>query len=201
MQDRTCDRCGRPAVVHETVIKHNEHRELHLCEQCARDEGYEINPTHTVLPILKHVIAAQVQLGPPHDPTEGTQGRACTSCGRTFAEFRKMGLLGCPNCYSQFATKLTPILAREHEGSTHHVGKVPSHATHAGPQQVGELCDAALPPSDTMKQAAIKERANAERIVQLTTQLKSAVRNEQYERAASLRDELISLGVELNPGE
>ncbi|MCA9279843.1 MAG: UvrB/UvrC motif-containing protein [Phycisphaeraceae bacterium] len=204
MQDRTCDRCGRPAVVHETVIKQNEHHELHLCEHCARDEGYEINPTHTVLPILKHVIAAQVQLGPPRDVADNPAGKACTHCGRTFAEFRRSGLLGCANCYTQFASKLTSILAREHEGATHHVGKVPtriacsiSQPTDAG-DEAGQNDE-----TDTHGriQAQLVEQARADRIALLTNQLKSAVRNEQYERAAALRDELTSLGVTMNPGE
>ena len=43
----------------------------------------------------------------------------CSSCGHTFAEFQKVGLLGCPDCYRAFEHELGRVFKRLH-GATHH---------------------------------------------------------------------------------
>lgn len=92
---------------------------------------------------------------------------ACDVCGRKFSEFHQQGLLGCQNDYEAFGKQLLPILQRAQEGATQHVGKVPHQA--AGEQK---------------KQMAI---------LRLRAQLRNAVSQEDYERAASLRDQIKEL--------
>lgn len=91
---------------------------------------------------------------------------ACPSCGLTWSEFREHSLLGCPDCYSAFEKQLGSLLERIHEGATHHVGKTPAN------QNVDV----------------------AQRLAHLRKKLAEALSAEQYERAARLRDELLSLG-------
>ncbi len=88
----------------------------------------------------------------------------CEVCGMTFSQFRQGGRLGCPNDYDAFAKPLAPLLERAHEGATHHMGKVPHRAD-----------------SGQKKQAAI---------LRLRAQLKAAIADEDYERAAVLRDQI-----------
>lgn len=88
----------------------------------------------------------------------------CDVCGMTYAEFRKAHRLGCPNDYEAFAGQLAPQLAIAHEGACEHIGKVPHRA--GGDQQ---------------KQTAL---------LRLRAQLKRAIAVEDYERAASLRDQI-----------
>lgn len=90
----------------------------------------------------------------------------CPCCGLTFNDFRQNGLLGCPDCYKAFESQLGPLIERAHEGATHHVGKSPRRVAGSGDRQ--------------------------ERIRTLRKQLADAIAAEQYERAARLRDELLS---------
>jgi protein arginine kinase activator len=96
----------------------------------------------------------------------------CPNCGITFKEFRKQGRLGCPHDYVAFQDELLPLLESIH-GSTEHKGKVPRHT-----------------PEDSRKQY---------RLIKLRGELKSAVAEESYERAAKIRDEIHSLEQESTP--
>ncbi|MHC4697923.1 MAG: UvrB/UvrC motif-containing protein [Planctomycetota bacterium] len=93
--------------------------------------------------------------------------RACPRCGITFREFRLKGQLGCPHDYEVFRSLLTPLIERTHEGATHHVGKVPTTADATVQKQTG--------------------------LLKLHRELQEAVEQENYERAARLRDEIRAL--------
>lgn len=90
---------------------------------------------------------------------------SCTECGMTWSDFRKQGLVGCGRCYSAFEPRLGPVIERAHEGATHHVGKAPQGSE------------------------GLVDREH--RIATLRRQLTDAVAAEEYERAATLRDELL----------
>jgi protein arginine kinase activator len=90
----------------------------------------------------------------------------CPTCGYEYSDFKKIGRLGCPECYDAFEAQLVPVLRHVH-GSTQHAGK---KAT-----QVGE-------------RAAIRERMTA-----LREELSAAIQAEDYERAAAIRDEIRGL--------
>ena len=86
------------------------------------------------------------------------------------ADFKKTGRLGCSTCYLTFAEGLGSLLKAMHKG-TEHVGKVPEHA-----QRAAELND---------------------RMRTLNENLKKAVAEENYETAASLRDQIKQLESDL----
>ena len=94
------------------------------------------------------------------------QGQACPDCGMTLGEFRTKGRLGCPKDYEIFGSQLDSLLRRVHN-STQHVGRVPG---------IDE---------DTLKRKT--------RLTTLRAQLEAAIREEQYESAARLRDEIQSI--------
>uniref|UniRef100_A0A7C4LK57 DNA helicase UvrBC n=1 Tax=Schlesneria paludicola TaxID=360056 RepID=A0A7C4LK57_9PLAN len=96
--------------------------------------------------------------------------RACPNCGITFKEFRSQGRLGCPHDYAAFQDELLPLLENIH-GETQHVGKVPKRAPRASQHQY--------------------------RLIRLRNELRTAINDEMYERAARLRDEIQSLEAEL----
>ena len=87
----------------------------------------------------------------------------CTRCGFTQADFKKSGRLGCPECYVTFAEGLSGLLKTMHKG-TRHTGKAP--------------------------EALRATRENADRLKALTEKLKKAVKEENYEQAAQLRDQI-----------
>jgi protein arginine kinase activator len=90
------------------------------------------------------------------------------------------------------------LLERAHEGATHHVGKSPRRGSVARATQGSQ---ATAPSSPTTERAAARlgtPEERSRRLVILRKQLADAVAAEQYERAASLRDELRRLS---QPGE
>ncbi|MDZ4773149.1 MAG: UvrB/UvrC motif-containing protein [Planctomycetota bacterium] len=98
--------------------------------------------------------------------TQRKSGATCPSCGMTLDEFRKKGRLGCAKDYEVFAAHIGDLLERVH-GARTHVGRIPGSSE-------AEL--------DRMK-----------RLVELRSRLDVAIREEAYESAARLRDELKAL--------
>src|SRR5216110_3166635 len=94
----------------------------------------------------------------------------CPVCGFTQADFKKTGRLGCSACYVTFGEGLNSLLKAMHKG-TSHVGKVRQRAHRA---------------------IQLNHRMRA-----LTENLQKAVAAENYETAASLRDQIKQLQSEL----
>jgi len=94
------------------------------------------------------------------------QKLACEKCGMSYEEFQKVGKLGCDNCYNIYGERLKPILKRLH-GDVIHKGKVPVKAS--------------------------KSIRVSKEIEKLKEELNMAVRNEEYEKAAEIRDKIKAL--------
>lgn len=115
-----CQRCKKQqATVHLTEILHNEKRERHLCEECAKEEGMAIKA-----PNLQDILSGMVEA---HQAAGKEATLTCPDCGLTYAEFRNQGRLGCPHDYEVFAEPLKEVLEKVH-GGTEHMGKVPRRA-------------------------------------------------------------------------
>ena len=110
-----CDLCDKPAVVHETMIRNGQKREVHLCAEHAAKQGYGTVAHQPLNQLLSNIAGS----GTPKQATSLT----CPSCGLTLAAFRQSGLLGCASCYETFAKQLETLVARAHAGATHHVGR------------------------------------------------------------------------------
>jgi protein arginine kinase activator len=100
------------------------------------------------------------------EETGGGEELKCPVCGFTQADFKKAGRLGCAECYVTFAEPLEALLKSMHKG-TRHVGKVPQ-----GLQKARDLTD---------------------KLRTLQKKLEKAVALENFEDAASLRDEIKSV--------
>lgn len=154
----------REANVHYTQIINGNKVEMYLCSQCAEEKGkFTFSPQLTLGSLLWGF-----GLGGGDDyPGIGQQPvLRCSVCGMSFDDFRRLGKLGCPNCYSVFRDNLEPILRRLH-GGIEHTGKVP-----------GNLAD---------------EIKTSNEIERLKAELAAAIENEQYEKAAELRDRIRDL--------
>lgn len=95
----------------------------------------------------------------------------CPRCGFTQADFKKAGRLGCSECYKTFAEGLDGLLKTMHKG-TRHIGKVP--------------------------EALRQSRELTDRLKVLQKKLTKAVEDENFEQAASLRDEIKQMNVRLS---
>lgn len=175
-----CDRCDNDATVHEVTVLHGVKVEKHLCEACAASEGIA---GATLGELLTKFMTQDAEVGAKPKHVQKPRVVACSGCGFTFDQFRQAGLLGCPACYKAFETLLTPLIERAHEGATQHTGKIPKRiAARAAGHEDEAATEAAL------VRAQIRERQ--ERLKVLQRQLDEAVRGEQYELAARLRDQI-----------
>ena len=96
----------------------------------------------------------------------GATTMTCESCGTTHQDFKKGGRLGCEACYHVFRPVLEPLLDGMHSG-INHPGKIPSRSVQK------------------------KEEEDTEEL--LSKALKKAVEEENYEKAAEIRDRLRKL--------
>ena len=165
-----CERCKeRPATVHVTKIINNQKTEMHLCEVCAQKTGSEIGflfePDFSFHNLLAGLLESEFTLQSKASGGSAliAQGEKCPSCGLTFSDFRRIGRLGCSECYKGFGQNLDPLLRRIH-GYTAHTGKVP-------------------------KRSGGQVRVKKE-IESLRKRLEIAIKKEAYEEAAKIRDQI-----------
>lgn len=192
-----CDNCDKEATVHEVLTTKGKVVEKHLCEQCARQAGMAGAMHVPITQLLSQYLTAQMK-GAGAAPAGGVAAPpgVCGACGTSYAQFRHTGLLGCPECYRAFEHPLGSLLERAQEGAKAHSGKVPANAPAAGTPPAARGGRRAHAPSSAESAAgasAAKIAERQQRIKALKQQLAAAVAAEQYERAATIRDELARL--------
>ncbi len=194
--------CGKhEATIHEVIITNDKRKvERHLCEFCAREQGVSSDPyipidqlISTTSYIMGQAITKQptpeIEKSPSKTPRPGNTSptpapASCVGCGQSYAQFKKHGLLGCPACYQTFEDRLGPMIERAHEGGCNHVGKVPKRALHSC-RSTGDL--------SRIESLLGDVRQREERLETLRQRLAKSIQNEEYEKAAMLRDELTRL--------
>ena len=110
-------------------------------------------------------------IGAAEEIEKGAPAKKCSVCGFSQADFKKTGRLGCSECYGTFAEGLGSLLKAMHKG-TEHVGKLPDRA---------------------QRTMALNQQMRA-----LNENLQKAVADENYESAASLRDQIKQLETDLS---
>ena len=161
-----CQNCkNQTATIHLTEITNGNRTETHLCQTCAQKQGLAVQTQIPLNELLSTLLSAQPEATGEDSPPQ--EEKACPRCGMTLRRFSKETLLGCPQDYEVFEKNLLPLIQRTHNGNTEHCGKTPSSV---GPEQDKQIQLAAL-----------------------RRQLDVALRNEQYETAARLRDQIRNL--------
>lgn len=152
-----CNLCNNLASVHLTQILNNKIHKVDLCEACAQAKGVT-DPNGFSL--------ADLLVKSPLEPEKQSGLLRCPTCGFTQSDFRKLGRLGCPECYGVFDPLLSPVLENMHKGTAHR-GKVP--------------------------EKALARRSVAEQLQALEEEIKAAIAAERYEDAAEIRDRINQL--------
>jgi protein arginine kinase activator len=146
-----------------------------LCEDCAKERGLDNPAGFTQLSELIGKVAAAAgaiaepdkdAVAAPGAGDAGDTSAKCPECGMTADAFKKGGNLGCPRCYSVFDALITPLLPGMHSGVVHR-GKIPARSLANG--------------------------STDDLIADLEASLREAVKTEDYERAARLRDRIRQL--------
>jgi protein arginine kinase activator len=157
-----CDLCGKnQATVHLTEIINDQMSELHLCEECARKKSVQMEQQFG----LADLLAGLAEFGKPEETAE-IAGLKCSNCGLSYQDFKRIGRLGCGECYSSFRKYLLPLLKKIHS-STQHLGKSPYKKVAAKPKK--------------------KEKLD---LAELRLRLHRAIEKEEFEEAARLRDKI-----------
>lgn len=159
-----CDLCQqRPSSVHLTEARPGAAAEvLHICHHCLLEQHLDLDSS---LPAISEL---QKTAGPDADAVPDTPAllstSSCRHCGMTPMEFNETQRFGCRHDVDHFGELVVPLLERLHNAS-HHVGRSPASS------------------------AGRSERAIHRRVL-YEKQLAQAVAEEDYERAARLRDRL-----------
>ena len=157
-----CDICGKnQATVHLTEIIDEQMNELHLCEECARTKSAAMEQQFG----LSDLLAGMADFEKPNKDEEVITAK-CPECSLTYADFKKIGRLGCGQCYDAFRKYLAPLLKMIH-GSSQHVGISPLAGKSA--------------PKVSKRRVDLQE---------LRGELVKAIEREDFEKAALLRDKI-----------
>ncbi|KPK74717.1 MAG: hypothetical protein AMJ89_05570 [candidate division Zixibacteria bacterium SM23_73] len=160
-----CQDCRkREATVHLTQVINNKKVVLNLCRECAERRGFR-NPLEGVPFPLAEFLSSMLSQTQREKPSKES-AVVCSSCKMSFSDFAKTGRLGCGNCYLTFRSQLNDLLRKVH-GSTQHRGKFP-HSTR-----------------DVMKPLWEETK--------LQDELRKAIEEEDFERAAQIRDRIKAL--------
>lgn len=175
-----CERCKiREANVQYTEVINGVMTEHNFCAQCAREMDFGQ---------YSAIFDGEFPLGKLLSGLLGTEGTAqkqdkrqqiiCPTCGTGYSEFVQNSCFGCADCYGVFDLLIHDNI-KQLQGSDSHKGKKPLYQN----EQQGEA------PKPT--EAAGNDREEEIRV--LTLQLQEAIKQEEYETAATLRDKIRDL--------
>jgi protein arginine kinase activator len=165
-----------------TQIVNNKTTVVRMCSECAAKHGLfdKDGLPFAMLSSLGEALFA----GLKH--SQSASGLICSRCGCTPASFRETGRLGCPNCYKDLKLLVDGIVESSQKGAVHKGKKLKSHAFVDG----GDWNTLSGGKGDDGRR---KKMSSAERLDALQEQLDDAIREERYEEAAKLRDEIRKL--------
>ena len=161
-----CQHCQKnEATTHVKTMINGEYAEYRLCSECARELGYS-----GMFPDFASDFGGMLSsfFGAALPARSGAT--RCSGCGSTMNDIKKLGKVGCADCYDLFLSELMPTIRSIH-GNTEHIGKRPvieyteNHEDKAGSKPADDL--------DSLK-----------------AQLRKAIEDEDFERAAELRDSI-----------
>lgn len=155
-----CDRCKKnEAQVHLHQVEGGEVKKLHLCEDCCRELGLDLNSPVSVSDVMLGLGLGTSTSSGKHEAKAERRAR-CPRCGLSAALLKKTGRLGCDKCYETFEPEILQLVRALHRHDRH-TGKAPRVKVGA-PRPVS--------------------------VEELKAALQRAVAEERYEEAARLRD-------------
>ena len=156
-----CDVCSKAATVFLTQIINGQMTTVNLCDHCSKEKGVTDTMGFGLAEAFVSPITTNVL------PRAGKGELVCPACSFTQSQLKKIGRMGCPECYSTFRDGLDNLLTAMHKG-THHIGKTPD----------------AKPISESQIERSIEL---------LKEKIQAAVADERYEDAARCKAEIDAL--------
>lgn len=182
-----CQNCGEnEANIRYTQIVNGVKKEINLCTDCAKTLGMES---------LEMPISFNSFLGDFFNdyaetdflPNIKANEAKCSNCGMTYREFINSGVFGCSECYNVFSSPIESLLKNLH-GTSKHVGRVPKAKTNNEENKIRSSINDNMDNKDNKTNKPQEEKDN--KIKKLERDLELAIKEERYEDAAKIRDEL-----------
>ncbi len=151
-----CEKCkNREATTHYVETVNGVKKELHLCGECAKEEG--LGGIGFSLPNIFSGL-----FGEEYYP-QLKKEKSCPVCGMTLSRFSKTGMLGCPECYNTFEKELRPMILKIQKGENHK-GKLPNSVPPKKKtlETLREELKAAIEKEDFEKAAILRDRIKEE---------------------------------------
>ena len=176
-----CEKCKiREANVFYTEIvdgdKKNEH---HLCSQCAKDLDQYTGLFDKDFSLSKLLSGI---LGDVFENNENKDYRqiVCPTCNTSYDDFIKNSMFGCKDCFEVFNLLINDNIKQIH-GNDKHVGKIPKNY---------HKSDKILPKSVVTESIDAIFSDEDKEIEILKQKLEDAIKIEDFEQAAILRDKI-----------
>jgi protein arginine kinase activator len=156
-----CEICQQnEAIIHIHQVSGNKKSTYHICEICAQDMGFTSLDEKTDYSI-GNLFKGLFKLKKKKAIKTGS--KTCPHCSWTIEQFRRTKSLGCPGCYSFFQDEIAVFYSKKLKVSTH-AGKFPKKIK-------------------SYKKFFVD-------VLKLKNEMDNAVQNEEFEKAAQLRDEI-----------
>jgi len=162
-----CEGCKNHPTVHINYTFNGEVIEINLCPDCPLLKNIQLDKSFDLSDLLVGLLSLDTK-----DPPQIYSDIQCKNCGMTCYEFIKIGKLGCSECYHAFSEQLLSLLTKI-QGTHQHIGKNPFEHEKKNPIE------------ETQK---MKEINRIEYMLNLKDQMNQAIHQEDYERAAKIRD-------------
>ncbi len=169
-----CNKCKkREATTHVKSVVNGKYEEYMLCGTCANELGYN-NMFSDFTSDFSSILGSFFSNALP----ERTATTRCPVCGSTFHDISQSSKVGCAKCYEVFYSDLMPSIKRIHSNTTHS-GKRPPHIA-----QLKSPAQQNTPAGESVDVPAKSEIEN------LKEELENAVKEQNFELAAELRDKI-----------
>ncbi|MCI9178285.1 MAG: hypothetical protein HFJ28_07085 [Clostridia bacterium] len=190
-----CQHCGKNEVnFRYTQIINGVKKEMALCDKCAKSLGLESLDFN--MPINFSSFLGDFFGGETADFLPSftkTQTLKCNHCKTTYDEFVETGKFGCSKCYDVFSEGLNNVL-KNIQGSIAHIGRK-SRLSYVEKKQVSQDIQKAKKEVTKLEEKVETKKKGCEnnkeeRVQKLNSELKQAIKEERYEDAAKIRDEI-----------
>lgn len=178
-----CQKCGKNnANVRYTEIINGVKKEYILCEECAEKYGFNQKMNFDIPMNFGSLFGEffDEYNSRPNLLNSFSDVREikCKKCGTTYNDFIESGKFGCENCYSVFSNRLDGVL-KKIQGDNVHKGRKGK--------------DSNLKIDYKAKQKVDNVNSKKTKLEELKQKLDDAIKEERYEDAADLRDEIKKL--------
>ena len=189
-----CEKCNKnDATVKYTEIINGNKREMHLCEKCSHELG--IDNINYSMPIdfssffggLLEDSYKQEDFIPLFQEIKQLK---CNNCNTTYDEFINNGKFGCEECYNVFSNKIDLLLKRLH-GSSKYIGRKALNTGNNNKIVGTHDCTG-------VKADVHTDQQNSNKLQKLQDDLKKAIKDERYEDAAKIRDQIKNINSQKN---